>query len=373
MGFLGVARSTPFALFGLFAGVWADRLRRRPILIGADLGRALLLATIPASAIIGVFRIELLYIVMFLVGTLHVFFDVAYTAYLPSLVPRDALVEGNGKLEVSRAVAQIGGPGLGGALVQLLTAPLAVAVDAASYAASAVSLALIRAREATPARLSTPASVWSDIAEGLAVVARQPVLRAMAAATALGNFGLFVGMTVYLLFVTDELGFGPALLGTILAVGSVGSLVGAVLVGRLVRRLGIGRSLVAGAALWTAGSYLAPLAGGPPLLAAAVLAAGQAVFGFAFPVLLVNNLSLRQANTPDRLQGRVNATFRVLTWGALPLASLLGGFLGGAIGLRPTMFVGASISLVAATVLFVSPVRGVHSLSTPAGPPAIPS
>src|SRR5437867_8121574 len=180
MGIMRAAQYLPFLLLGLFAGVWVDRLRRRPVLILADAGRALLVGSIPVAALLGVLRIDVLYVVALLVGVLTVFFDVAYLAYVPSLVPRDSLTEGNSKLEVSRSFAGMAGPALAGALVQLVTAPVALVVDAASFLVSAASLSLIRTPEPKPAALAHGRSIWRDAGEGLRIVGGHPVLRTLA-------------------------------------------------------------------------------------------------------------------------------------------------------------------------------------------------
>src|SRR6266581_5807108 len=180
MGLLGTFEFAPFLLLSLFAGVWVDRLRRQPILIVADIGRAVLLGSIPLAAVLGVLRIEQLYVVGVCTGVLTVFFDVADQSYLPALVSREHLVEGNSKLEVSRSVAQIAGPGVAGALVQLITAPMAVLVDALSFVASVISLLFIRVREPAPVRNDGPTgSIWSELREGLAVVLENPLLRSI--------------------------------------------------------------------------------------------------------------------------------------------------------------------------------------------------
>jgi MFS family permease len=367
MGILGAAEFAPFLLFGLFAGVWADRRPRRRILVAADLGRALLLGLIPLAALFDVLRIELLYAVGFLAGILTVFFDVAYQSYLPLLVERAQLVEGNTKLEVSRSVAQVAGPGLGGALVQLLTAPVAIAVDALSFLASAAFLATIRRAEPHPRGGPRP-GVWSDIGAGVGVVFGNPLLRAIAGCTATSNLFSNVGMAVYVLYVTRELGVTPSLLGVVFAVGSGGALVGALLAGRIARRFGLGSTIVGSALLFPLGSLMVVAAGGPPLVVAAILVAGQAAQTFCSPVYNVNQVSLRQAITPDRLQGRMNATMRFVVWGTIPIGSLAGGFLGDAIGLRPTLLVGALGSGLSFLWVLLSPVRALRDQPVPVEP-----
>jgi MFS family permease len=368
MGVLGAVEFAPFLLFGLVAGVWVDRQPRRRTLIAADLGRALLLGLIPLAALFGVLRIELLYAVGFLTGILTVFFDVAYQSYLPILVERSQLVEGNARLEVSRSVAQVVGPGLGGTLVQLVSAPVAIAVDALSFLASAGFLAGIGAGEPPP-RQGASGGVWADIRAGLAVVLGNPLLRAIAGCTATSNLFSQVCTAVYVLYLTRELGVTPSLLGLVFAVGSSGALVGALLASRIARSIGLGPTIVGTALLFPLGGLMTVAAGGPPLAVAATLIAAQVAATFCSPVYNVNQVSLRQAITPDRLQGRMNATMRFVVWGTIPIGSLLGGLLGDAIGLRPTLLVGALGSALAFPWVLLSPVRALREQPTPPEPP----
>jgi MFS family permease len=340
MGALGAAQYAPFLLFGLIAGVWVDRMRRRPVLIWTDVGRAALLASIPVSAALGLLRIEQIYLVAFASGVLTVFFDVAYQAFLPSLVHRDELVEGNSKLELSRSVAQIAGPGLGGGLVQFLTAPLAVAVDSASYLFSALFLALIRTPEPSPTSTERQ-SVRAEIAEGIRLVIGNPVLRANAGCTGTWNLFSSVIQAVIILYATRDLGLQPATLGVVLAAGGPGAILGALFASPAARRLGVGPTIIVGAFLGGVGTLLFAFAGRLPAAVAPMMIAGWFIGGVGGTAYNVTTVSLRQAITPDHLQGRMNATMRFLIWGTIPLGSLLGGALGETIGLGSTLVVGA--------------------------------
>jgi MFS family permease len=235
----------PFLLFGVPAGVWVDRLPRRSVMVATDVGRAVVLASIPLAYLADSLTLAHLYVVGFVAGTLTVFFELAYTSYLPALVDREQLIEGNSKLEVSRSAAQIGGPGLGGALVDLMSAPGAIVVDAASFLVSAVLVARIRAREAWTARRT---GVRRELAEGLRYVLGQRYLRPIVACTAGLNFCFGAAFAIYFVFVARELDLSPAAIGLVLMVGNVGWLVGAVLAGRVTARVGVGRTL-AGSAL----------------------------------------------------------------------------------------------------------------------------
>jgi MFS family permease len=358
MGLLGAFEFAPFLLLSLFAGVWVDRLRRRPIMIIADVGRTVLLGSIPAAALFGVLRIEQLYVVGLLTGMLTVFFDVSYQAYLPVLVSREHLIEGNSKLEVSRSVAQIAGPGIAGALVQLVTAPIAVAVDAASFLASAVCLGFIRTVEPAPVSDSSGrGSLWVELREGLAVVLTNPLLRSIAGCTATSNLFGNALQAVYVLYVTRQLGIGPAVLGLIFAVGGPGALLGSLLAGRVADHFGLGATIIGAILLGALASLLIPLASGSTVVVTAVLMLASFLMGLANPLYNINQVSLRQAITPDRLQGRMNASVRFLVWGTIPIGALVGGALGEAVGLWPTIMAMAVCSLLAPLWVLFSPVR----------------
>jgi len=364
VGLLGTVEFAPFVLVGLPAGVWVDRLRRRPVLIAGDLGRAAALLSIPVAYQLDALTIGQLYAVGFVTGVLTVFFDVAYQSYLPALVEPDQLLEGNSKLEISRSGAQIAGPGLAGGLIDLVTAPVAVLADALSFALSAAFVGAIRRGEAAPQR--APAherrgSMRREMAEGLRYVLGHRLLRPIAACTATANLFNAVVYAVVILYMVRQLGLRPAAIGLVFAAGNVGFLAGAIVSGRLAARTGIGRAIVVGEAVGALGALAIPLA--PRQAAVPLLVAGMAVSTFGGTVYNVNQVSLRQAITPARLHGRMNATMRFMVWGTLPLGSLLGGALGTAIGLRPTLWVGAAGGLVAVLPVALSPVRSLAAIA----------
>jgi MFS family permease len=367
MGLLGAFEFAPFLLLSLFAGVWVDRMQRRPILIFADIGRALLLGSIPAAALLGVLRIEQLYAVGLLSGVLTVFFDVAYQSYLPVLVSREHLVEGNSKLEVSRSVAQIAGPGVAGALVQLVTAPIAVVVDALSFLASVIFLQFIRTPEPQPEpHAGSAGSIWAELREGLGVVLGNPLLRSIAGSTATSNLFGNALMAVYVLYVTRELGIQPAVLGLIFAVGGPGALFGALIAGWLAKRFGLGATIIGSLAVSEGANLLVPLASGATLVIAGVLMLAMFIGSCAGPIYNINQVSLRQAITPDRLQGRMNASMRFIVWGTIPLGALLGGALGETFGVWPTIAAMAACGLLAPVWVLLSPVRQLRAQPAPA-------
>jgi MFS family permease len=365
MGTLGTLQYIPWLLVGLLAGVWVDRLRRRPVMIAADLGRTLLLGLIPLAAVIGILRIEHLYIVGFLVGIMNVFFDVAYAAYLPTLVPRDRLVEGNSKLQVSGSIAEISGPGLAGALVQRMTAPLAIAVDALSFLVSALSLTWIGTPEPKPIPTGSSRNLRAEIREGLRLVFSNPILRAFALASVTTNFFVDVHLAVFVLYATRELGISPVILGSIYAIASLGGLLGSLFAGRLVKRLGLGPVIVGAQVLVTLAVLAIPLSGRVFRIAAPLIILAEALWGFGAVVYVVNTVSLRQAITPNPLQGRVTASLRFVTWGIAPLGFLLGGMLGETIGLQATLLVAVAGPLLSVACLVFSPVLGLRE---PPGP-----
>jgi len=360
MGILSATETAPFLLVGLFAGVWVDRLRRRPILLVTDCARGVLLFAIPLAALLDVLTIGLLYVVALLVGILTVFFDVVYQSFLPALVGREQLVEGNSKLEVSRSAAQIAGPGVAGGLVQLITAPMVIVVDATSFLISALFLAFVRVPEAAPAPRAERQTVWNDIGEGLHVVVGNPLLRAIAGCTGTGNLFGNMQLAVFVLFLTRTLGIGPGLLGLIYAVGSIGALVGALSAGRIARALGVGRAIIIAGAAGNIGWLLVSFLGGSVTLSASLLMAIWFFSSISGMVYNITQVSLRQAITPDHLLGRMNATMRFIVWGTLPIGALIGGALGSVIGLRPTILIGAIGQCLAFLWVFFSPVRALR-------------
>ncbi len=357
MGLLGAAAGLPALLFGLLVGVWVDRARRHTLMIVADLGRALLLASIPAAALLGLLTMAQLYAVAFCVGTLSLFFDIAVTSYLPSVVRREELVDANGKLQMSDSVTAVAGPGVAGLLVQLATAPAAIALDALSFLASALLLRRIPSEEpAAPVRRGGR-SIRGELGEGLRFLVAEPLLRSMTLSSALGSLALSVQGAVLVLYATEELRIAPALLGAIFSARGAASLLGAALSGRVGRTVGAGPAVVWGTLLSCLGALTYPLAAGSPVAAAAFLVAGQVLFGLGTPIYSVNQVSLRQEITPDRLLGRVNAGRRFVVFGVAPVGALVGGTLGSQLGLRPALITGAACMVLAFLVALLSPLR----------------
>ncbi|MEK6284941.1 MAG: MFS transporter [Acidobacteriota bacterium] len=369
LGLLSAARLAPGFLTGLIAGAWVDRLRRRPILIVADIGRAALLATIPLAAVLGHLRIEQLYIITFLVSILTIFFDVAYQSYLPSLIGRKDLIEGNSKLSASASVAEVSGFGLAGWLVQIFTAPITILIDAISFLASAVCVSLIRVPEQAAVSDAQP-NMRREIAEGLHAVWSHPLLRATAACMLTQEF--FGGMygTLVVLYMARDLGFAPGVLGTIWAVGGISSLIGAMVTASATRRFGIGPAMIVGLLVMGTAMFFIPLAQGATLTAAVLLLIQQIGGDGAATIYQINQVSLRQAITPERLLGRVNASAHFLGLGGTLAGSLLGGLLGEMIGVRMTLFLGAFGTVLSALWLVLSPVRELRAAPAALAEPA---
>jgi MFS family permease len=362
VGILTAVDFLPFLLFTLPAGVWVDRLPRRRILIAADFGRAFVLAAVPAAYLAGVLEMWQLYVVGFLAGTLTVFFDVGYQAFLPELVPRERLAEGNSRLEVSRSAAVVVGPGLAGVLVGLVTAPIAILVDSASFIASAGFLGRIPpdAVRMRPAVEEPRPGFVHEIAEGLRYFAGNVYLRVTAAAVTTLNFAGQVGYAIYLVFLVRELGLSPGAIGLTVAIGGIGTVVGAASAQGIARKLGVGPALMAACGTFTVATLLVAFA--PASMPIPFLVLSGLIQGPAVMVINVNALSLRQAVTPDHLLGRVNATGRWLAWGTIPFGALVGGILGTAIGLRETIAISSIGGIVAVALMAVSPLRSLRDI-----------
>jgi MFS family permease len=357
MGLLAALGSLPVLFVSLFAGVWVDQTRRRPIMIGADLGRAVLLGSIPLAALLGLLRIEQLYVVALLAGILAVLFEIAQQSYLPSLVSNEQLVDANSKLGVSDAVAEIGGNTLGGALVQLVTAPLAILVDAVSFVLSAASVWLIRKPEALPAQPNAETAVWHAIAEGARSLWADVRLRALTGSAAIANFfGGFFG-ALYTLYIIRELQLSPVLYGVLVGTGGIGALFGALATTWFARRLGVGRAVIVALCLAALMQSLTVLAGGPPLLAIGMLLVSQLVGDIAWGVHAISERSVRQALTPAPILGRVNASNRFVVGGLGGFGLLAGGVLAEYLGVRATLWLAVAGMLLAGLWVLLSPVR----------------
>jgi MFS family permease len=349
----------PFVLFTLPAGVWVDRLRRRLLMIVADWGRALALGSIPVAYSLGWLTLAQLYVVGFLVGSLTVFFDVSYQSYLPSLVSREQLGEGNTKLEFSRAGAQVSGPGLAGLLVSAVTAPYAIVADAASFIGSALFATSIKKVEPPqPVPEGGQPRMRTEILAGLRYVRRNPIMRPFLWQIGLQNFFINMVGALLVVYAVRSLHLTAATVGLVFSLGNVGLLVGAPIAVRVAQRFGIGPTLVWGAFV-TGSSYLlvavASRSSAIPLLALA-----QFLWSAGAILYFVNGISLIQAITPDRMLGRVNASRRFAVWGVIPIGNLIGGAIAATLGLHTAIWIGATGGALSIIPLLLSPVRRIH-------------
>jgi MFS family permease len=354
----------PFLLVSLPAGVWVDRLRRRPILVIGDLARALLLGSVPIAYWLGELTMAQLYVVAFLVGIATVFFDVAYQSYLPSLVERQQLIDGNAKLEISRAAAQLGGPGLAGIVIDFLKAPVALAFDAISYVGSALFIFGIRKAESSVRTDAPRRRMREELREGLRYVLTHPYLKYIAACTALFNFFGNMAFAVLLVFARRELHLSPLAIGLAFTLSNVGPLLAAFNAGRISSRLGVGRTII-----------VASIIGGPMFLVIPFAPEGNAALALLIPAFIVGGIanviynvtqvSLRQAITPERIQGRMNSVMRFIVWGTIPLGALIGGVLASKIGVKETLIVGGIGCCLPFLPVLFSPVRDIKEMPEP--------
>ena len=363
MGLLTAASTAAFLIVGLPAGVWVDRVRRRRLMIGADLGRVLALGSIPIAAAVGRLTLAQLFVVTLVSGVLTVFFDVAYQSYLPALVGREHLVEGNAKLTGSAEVAAVAGPGAAGALVQAVGSSAAVAVDSVTFLVSAMAVGAIRSPEPKPTVPEGGHAVLVEgIAQGLRFVFGNALLRAIAATTATSNFFSGIAAAVEIVFLVRQVHASPGVIGLLFALGGVGGVAGAFSAGPIARRVGGARATIIGIA-GSVGALLIPLT--MPGAGLLYFGVGILMVSFSATVYNVNQVSFRQRLCPDRLLGRMNATMRFVVWGVLPIGALIGGIMGAVFGLRTTLLIGALGQAVAGIWLLASPMRRLRDFPDP--------
>jgi MFS family permease len=361
---LGTFEFLPFVLLSLPAGVWVDRLPRRPILIVADLGRALALLSVPIAFASNALTIWQLYAVALVNGSLTAFFDVAYQSYLPSIVERDQLVDGNAKLELTRSASQRLGPGTAGVLIGLLTAPFAILIDAVSYLVSAAFVAWIGRVEPPlvphDATTGPRPSMREEILVGLRFVTGHRWLRALALSVAASYMFGNIADSILILYLVTERQFSPALIGFAFTIGSVGVIGGALITSRVTKALGVGPTIVL-AAVGGSLSWL-PVAVAPDALLFPALAGTIGALGLFGVAWNINAVSLRQAITPPGMRGRVNATMRFISWSTIPIGTIVGGILGSVIGLRNTIWVGALGCIVVFVPVALSTIRHIREM-----------
>jgi hypothetical protein len=364
VGLLTTFEYLAFLVIGLPAGAWVDRVRRRGVMITADLGRAVMLASVPLAAVLGVLSLAQVYAVVLAVGCLTVFFDVSYQTYLPFLVGRQHLAEGNAKLQGTQSVAQVAGPGLGGLLVQVLTAPYAIVANACTFVWSASWVATIKAREPLPER-APGCGLLGEVREGVGFIAGHPVLRQVAAATATANLWASAGQGMLIVLLARTLGLPDGVIGLLMAAGAAGGLAGALAARPLATLIG------EGPVTWLSLAVASPLALVQPFLhrnwTLGLFVVAEAGYSAGVVVYNVTHISFRQRLCPPRLLGRVNASMRFMAWGTMPLGGLLGGALGSAAGVRATLLVAAIGQSVAFLWVLFSPLRSLREVTTSPG------
>lgn len=360
MGLLFAIEMSPFLLFGLLAGVLADRRRRRSIMIISDFARAIILAAVPITWYFDVLCWPVMFVVAFLAGMFTAFFDIAYQAYLPVLVKRDLLLDANSKLETSRASSQVAGPSIAGLVADAIGAPFAIAANSVSFLGSAAFLLRVKKKEVLE-KVSDGKSVIGEIREGLDIVFSNRMLRGIAGCTSVGNLFGSMAFAVIVLFMEDSLELSPTLIGVLFAIGSAGAILSAMTSSRITSSIGVGKAIVISAALFGLPTSLMAFAYAENAIV--VMAPLLFVNGFLMVMYNVNQISLRQAITPERLQGKMNATMRFLVWGVFPVGGILGGIMAEAIGMR-TMFLISGIGVTLSFLwVYASPVLKVRSIS----------
>ncbi len=364
MGILTAMGTLPILLIGLPAGAWVDRWPKRRILVIADLLRLCLLLVIPALTLIGALRIEALFIVSFLVGAATLFFDLAAQAYLPALIGREHLIDGNARLEMSRSAATVAGPSVAGILFQLLSAPLSITIDALSYLLSALFLARIEQSE--PVTRQTQGNLWAQLREGISTLWHNEILRTIFRTVILWNFFVSIVQANFILFATRDLMASPTQLGLLFSMLGVGMLSGAAVVGPLRKRVGIGPLFIGSGFLAASSGLLVVLAGtigrgeGFP-----VLLLSQFIYGLGPMIFSINDVTLRQSVTSNRMQARVTATYRFGILATAPFGALFGGFLGERFGLTAAIGLGACGMIVAVSLLLFSSLRTLREPPLP--------
>ncbi|MGA2199856.1 MAG: MFS transporter [Nitrososphaerales archaeon] len=356
----------PYPVLGLFVGVWADRFRKRRIMTLCNLGRMATLASIPVAWALGELGLAQLFLVTLTNGVFSVFFDISYQAYLPILVERADLIEGNQKLQVSASGASVAGPAIAGFIYQLIGGALTCAVDAVGYLAA--SLALLDIKKAEPKKDTHSRDFFSEMKEGIQVVSGNPLLWTIAGSTATSNLGAYMVGSAFNIFMLRNIHYSAGELGLVYTIGALGFVVGALVARRVTDALGFGPGLAVSiaigglAVLYPLAAYSLPFVL-PPIVAF--------IIGISSPVYNISQVSLRQAITPNRLQGRMNATMRVIVWGTIPVGSFVGGILGGTIGLTDTMYLGGLIAGLAAVWIVFGPVMKLKTQPEPAYEPTV--
>ncbi len=357
IGILNGLAYLAFPVLGVFVGVVGDRWPRRPMMVIANLVQVLALGSIPIAFLLGRLTLYQLFAVATVMGVSSVFFAVAYQSYLPTLVEKENLIEGNSKLQTSESAAQVGGPALAGSLTQLFGPAIPIAVDALATLLAALAIFSISKPEQFHASRAER-NFFKELREGAEVIFDDPLLRSLAGSTASLNLGSSIFFAVFFLFMYNELKFSPATVGAVLGIGAVGLVIGSLSAPELAKKLGLGRTLAVALLISGLGLLVIPTALYWP--AAPLLAALWMLSSFGIPIYNINQISFRQAIVPDRLQGRMNATMRTITWGAIPVGAFVGGILGSQLGIVHTIIIGALISILPVLFIMLGPLRSLH-------------
>lgn len=362
IGVLAMAGRLPPLVFGAFIGVVVDRLPRRTLMIWADLGRMALLASVPLASLAGALTVGQLCAVSFAIGTLSLVFNIAYQAFLPSVVDQEQLADGNGKLAASQSVAEVAGPGIAAWMMAFAGPPGALVADAASFGVSALTLRSLRTEEVRPKQLPEK-SFWANTKSGFTILWEDNVLRTVTISASIVTAFAQLQMAVYFLFLVDELHMGPGTVGLLFSISGAFGFFGALLSDRFARRIGIGPLIVVGQLIQTGGGVLLAFAGGPKLVAGTVILAGEACFSLGLSLFAVSYISLRQARIDADVRGRVVGASRFMTTALVPVTALLGGVIGSLAGLRATLVVGSLGMVVGAALILRRDLLAVRSLA----------
>ncbi|PMB02527.1 MFS transporter [Fischerella thermalis CCMEE 5273] len=364
MGILYAVEFLPILLIGLHAGVWVDNKPKKPMLITVDIIRAVLILSIPVALYFNLLRIELLYVVAFLIGVNTVFSDIGQLSYLPFIIKKEELIEGNSKMEFSSSSASIVGQSLGGALIQAFTAPIAIIITACTFLTSSLFLSRIKKKEPPIQKEDKEEEkIMAQILEGIKFVAKSDIIRKLTISAMIFNFFTVLMEPIFILYVSRELGIPPIFIGIIFAMSGVGALLGAFIAGPMTKKLGVGPSIVTSLIIAGTATLMIPMATLLPMYySIALLIFVQIVDSSMVIVHNINQRSLRTSITPDNLMGRMNASIRFCIMGTVPLGAVIGGALGGWIGTLQTLIIGALGVLVAAVYLSFSSIRSIQDL-----------
>ncbi|MGA2783916.1 MAG: MFS transporter [Candidatus Bathyarchaeia archaeon] len=352
MGLLGALNTIAYPILGLFVGVLADRWRRRPMMVWANIGQVLALGSIPLAFMFRMLSLNQLFAVALVMSVTTVFFVIAYQSYLPTLVDREDLVEGNAKLETSSSASLVFGPALGGLLIQVVGAAQSIIFDAISTLVAALAIQSIKQPEVTTS--DTKRAFFKELRAGAEVIFVNPILRTLTAASATLNLGRSMFYAVFFLFIYDQLKITPGTAGLVLGIGSTGFLIGALGAPKIVKKLGLGVTLALALFISGTGLLMVPIT--MYGLAAPTLAALWMLSNVGMPLYNINQVSLRQAITSNQVQGRMNATMRTITWSTWPVGALAGGILGAILGLPLTIMIAGLITTIPALFIIGSPV-----------------